>query len=223
VAVAVVAVLIAVSQAGGGDGATGLGGGEQLSGSRATIKLFDGVPQQGAVLGDRNAPARLIEFVDLQCPFCAQYTRQVLPTIVDRYVRSGRLRVELRPLTFIGDDSVRAAAAAEAAARQNRAWQFIDLFYRNQGPENSGYVTDDFIRQVARGAQVQPAPLITAADSGQGGALVARSAAEASRYKVQSTPSFLIATGGGQPQPLQVGSLTPDAFVEQIDSALKGR
>jgi protein-disulfide isomerase len=219
----VVAVLIAVSQSGGGDGAAGLGGGERLSGSAATVKLFDGVPQDGAVLGDANAPARLIEFVDLQCPFCAQYTRRVLPTIVDRYVRSGRLRVELRPLAFIGDDSVRAAAAAEAAVRQNRAWQFIDLFYRNQGEENSGYVTDDFIRQVARGAGLQPAPLISAADSGRGGALLARAKAEASRYGVRSTPSFLIATGGGQPQPLQVGELTPDVFVEQIDSALKGR
>jgi protein-disulfide isomerase len=222
VALAVIAVLIVVSQSGGGNGAVGLGGGERLSGAKATAKLFEGIPQKGAVLGDPKAPATLIEFVDLQCPFCAQYTRDVLPTIVDRYVRPGRLRLELRPLTFIGDDSARAAAATDAAARQDRAWQFVDLVYHNQGQENSGYITDAFIRRVAGAAGLRPAPLVSAADSGRGGALPARAEAEASRYGVQSTPSFLIATGGGKAKPLQVGQLTPQSFSQLIDAALSG-
>jgi protein-disulfide isomerase len=107
----------------------------------------------------------MVEFVDLQCPFCAQYTRDVLPTLINRYVRPGKLSIELRPLTFIGDDSRVAGQAAAAAAQRNRLWQFADLFYLNQGPENSGYVTADFLRSLARGAGLSPQPLLDAAQS----------------------------------------------------------
>ena len=51
----------------------------------------------------------MVEFADLQCPFCAEYTKNVVPTIVNRYVRPGKLRIEFRPLTFIGPDSAKAA------------------------------------------------------------------------------------------------------------------
>lgn len=220
-ALVVVGLLIALSQSGGDDDTEGLRGGERLSGAGAARQLFEGIPQSGAELGDPDAPARMVEFVDLQCPFCAQYTREVLPTLVDRYVRTGRLRIELRPLEFIGDDSVRGAAAVEAAARQDGAWQFADLFYRNQGMENSGYVTDAFIRRVGVGAGLRPAPLVSAANSGRKGVLREQAEAEASRYDVSSTPSFLIATGGAL-QPLEISQLTPDEFVKQIDSALAG-
>ncbi len=47
-----------------------------------------------------------------------------------------------------------AAKAALAAGEQNRYWNFVELFYRNQGVENSGYVTDDFLENVAKGAGV---------------------------------------------------------------------
>jgi protein-disulfide isomerase len=221
-ALVVVGVLVALSQSGGGDDPKGLGGGERLSGAAAANQLFEGIPQRGAELGDPDAPARMVEFVDMQCPFCAQYTRDVLPTLVDRYVRKGTLRLELRPLAFIGDDSVRGAAAVEAAARQGRAWQFTDLFYRNQGTENSGYVTDDFIGRVGVGAGLRPAPLVSAADAGREGALRKRAEAEASRYDVTSTPSFMIGTGSGRLQPLGISELTADEFVKEIDSALAG-
>ena len=154
-ALVVVGVLIAVSQS-GGDDESGLGAGESISGVRAVNELYDGIPQDGATLGNPNAPATMVEFLDLQCPFCAEYTRDALPTIVKRYVRSGQLKLELRPVAILGPDSATAAAAAAAAAQSNRIWQFSDLFYLNQGRENSGYVDDAFLRRIARGADVTP-------------------------------------------------------------------
>jgi protein-disulfide isomerase len=67
-----------------------------------------------------SAPATLTEFADLHCPFCADYARDVLPAVVDRYVRTGRLRLELQLLAFLGDDSLRGGRMAAAAARQDR-------------------------------------------------------------------------------------------------------
>jgi protein-disulfide isomerase len=221
-AVAVVAVLVVVSQSGEDEPGGGLGGGESLSGAGAANALFEGIPQTGARLGDPEAPVRLLEFVDLQCPFCAQYTERVLPTIVDRYVRTGEIQVELRPLAFLGDDSVRGAAAASAAADQNRMWQFTDIFYRNQGAENSGYVTDEFLRRVARASGVDPAPIVAAADGGRVSPLLRGAQRQADRYGVNSTPSFLIGPAGGELQPLQVGELTPEAFTGQLDQVVQG-
>ena len=94
----------------------------------------------------------LIEFADLQCPFCAQYTTSALPTVIEDYVRTGRLKMELRLLRFIGPDSERAAPrwpprrAAEQAAGTSSTSSTA-----TRAQENSGYVTDAFLRRVARG------------------------------------------------------------------------
>jgi protein-disulfide isomerase len=220
-AAVVVAVLIAVSQ-GGSDKTGGGANGGRLAGTAEVTKLFDGIPQNGATLGSPNAPVRMVEFVDLQCPFCAEYTRNVLPTLVSRYVRTGRMRIDMRPLTFIGDDSVTAAAAATAAAKENRMWQFVDPFYLNQGTENSGYVTPGFLRRLARAAGVDPGAVLSASAAGDGGSLVDQAQSEATRFGISSTPSFLVARRGEKLQRLDVSELTPSAFTQPIDDLLGG-
>jgi protein-disulfide isomerase len=217
-ALAVIGVLIAVSQGGGG-GEKGLGGGESIAGVGQVRQLFDGIPQNGAVLGDPKAPVTMVEFADLQCPFCAQYTRSALPTIVKRYVRPGKLRIEFRPLTFIGPDSAKAGGAAAAAAERNRLWQFADLFYLNQGTENSGYVSDSFLRGIARGAGLDPAPLLAASKTPDSIPLLRQAESEAQRNAISTTPSFLLGRGKSLRR-LAVSSLDPSQFTTAIEGEL---
>jgi protein-disulfide isomerase len=217
-AVAVVGVLIAVSQ-GGKDEPSGLGGGGSISGVQQVAQRFRGIPQEGSLLGDPNAPATMFEFVDLQCPFCAQYTRDSLPTVIDKYVRTGKINIELRPISILGPDSSTAAGGAAAAAQRNRIWQFVDLFYLNQGQENSGYVTDDFLTRIARGSGVPAAPVISASKSPESIPLLRQSAAEAQRAGVNSTPSFLLRKDG-QVQGIAVSSFEPGEFTAALDEAL---
>ena len=80
-----------------------------------------GIPQDGLSLGDPDAPVTLVEFADLQCPFCAEWAREALPVYVDDYVRTGQMRIEFRPLTFIGNESESAAEIAIAAGEQDKA------------------------------------------------------------------------------------------------------
>jgi protein-disulfide isomerase len=213
-AIVVVGALIAVSQGGGGsdDGGT--------TANVQPTHAFDGIPQRGATLGKPTAPLKMVEFVDLQCPFCAQYTRDVLPTLVQRYVRTGELSIEMRPLAFIGDDSLTAGKAAAAAADHNRLWQFADIVYHHQGRENSGYVTDDFLARVARAAGLDPGSLVAAAHSARTPALLTQAEREASQRNIDSTPSFLLGRRAGALQPLQVSQLEPSAFTGPIDAAL---
>ena len=67
--------------------------------------LFRGIPEHDGVLGDPRAPLTLTEYVDLQCPICAVASKQTLPWLVENYVRTGKAKLELRTLHFIGPDS----------------------------------------------------------------------------------------------------------------------
>ena len=97
--------------------------------TRATApatSAFTDIPRDGSVLGSPDAPATLVEYADVQCPFCAVYATTVLPTVVDRYVRTGRVKLELHVLAFLGQDSVTAARAVAAAAQQERSWELSE-------------------------------------------------------------------------------------------------
>ena len=86
---------------------------------RGARRLFEGIPQHGNVLGYASAPVTMVEYVDLQCPYCRAFETEVMPTMIRRYVRTGKLKVEARPLAFIGPDSERgrARAASRPASR----------------------------------------------------------------------------------------------------------
>jgi protein-disulfide isomerase len=186
-------------------------------------ELYAGIPQQGNRLGDRDAPATLVEIADLQCPFCAQYSGEALPTIVRDYVRTGKLDYELQIRSFLGRDSVRAAGAAAAAADQDRMYQFADLFYRNQGPENSGYANADFIGDIARqvhGLDVER--VVRAADDPLAQPAVRRGEQFARDLGSTGTPDFYIRQNG-QLTPLQPQGTSPEAYAAAIDAALAGR
>jgi protein-disulfide isomerase len=172
-------------------------------------------------LGRADAPVTMVEFADLQCPFCAEYARDALPTIVDRYMRTGRVRLELRLISIIGPDSVPAARTAAAAALQDRTWQFADLFSRNQGQENSGYVTDGFLRSLLWATPALDVQRALAASKGAAmGGLTRRAEAEASQQGVDATPTFFARHTGGPLEQLQPSSLTADAFTGPLDQLL---
>jgi len=220
VAAAVVAVLAIASS--GGDGEEGLGGGEQLAGAAEVDALFDGIPQQGIALGDPDAPVTLIEFVDLQCPFCAQFARDGIPDLVERYVRPGQLRIELQVLGFLGDDSVEASRVAAAASLQDRMWQFAELFFRNQGREGSGYVTQDFLRSVAGavdGLDVDQA--LEQAGGPDAEDVVGGAERAAGTLGVSGTPSFYAGPTDGGLEPIELTDLTAEAMAEQLEPLLQ--
>jgi len=147
-AIVAVAVLIVVSSNETSGGDTNL---EDVSLVAGQLK---GIPQNGMVLGDPRAKVRLIEFGDLKCPVCKGFSEEIVPKVIDSKVRSGEAKIEFKNFTIIDEESTPAGAAAIAAGEQGRAWNFIELFYRNQGLETSSYVTDEFLTEIARGAGV---------------------------------------------------------------------
>src|SRR5436305_175126 len=131
-ALAVVLVLIVVNSSGRGGDAKNIGGKPDVD------RLLAGIPQQKMVLGDPKGPVTLIEFGDLQCPVCAGFAKEILPPIIENQVKNGEPQIDFRNLTIIGDESIPAGAAALAAGEQGRGWNYLELFYRNQGDDRSG-------------------------------------------------------------------------------------
>jgi protein-disulfide isomerase len=185
--VAVAVLIVASSGSGGGDAS-------DIGGVQAVEKMLGGIPQEGLVLGDPGAEVELTEYGDLQCPVCKRFAEEVLPPVIEDQVRAGAVKIAFRNFPIIGPQSAPAGAAALAAGAQGRGWQFLELFYRNQGAQNSGYADDAFLTAVAKAAGVPNIPKWNLRR--QSPALeeeVEQSNEEAGRLGLTGTPSLTIA------------------------------
>jgi hypothetical protein len=147
--IVVVVVIVVVSSSGGDDAGT-----PEPAVEGEISKLLDGIPQEEMLLGDANAPVKIYEFGDLQCPFCKANAEEVTPEVIETAVRKGEANITFRQYIIIGPESIPAGEAALASGAQGRGWNFVELFYRNQGEENSGYVTEAFIESIGKSAGI---------------------------------------------------------------------
>jgi protein-disulfide isomerase len=152
--VAAVVVVAAIVLSSSGGGKKGLATGTQAQSNVAAVgSLLNGLPQSGNALGAAKAPVTMDYYGDLQCPVCQAFSLGALPKVIDNYVRPGKLRIRYRALQTATQDQQTfddQQVAALAAGKQRRLWQFVELFYREQGQEGTGYVTDSYLQGLAR-------------------------------------------------------------------------
>jgi protein-disulfide isomerase len=179
------------------------------------------IPQHGVILGEPGAKVTLIEYVDQQCPGCRFYTLTIFPTLVNEYVRPGKIDVRYHGFPFIGSDSRKALRILLAAGLQNRLWQLQEALYRHQGVENSGWMTDDLIRRLA--AQI-PGLDVNRLFTDAASEAISRSAdeqlASAKAAGIPGTPTFSIQIGKAKPYYVRVSDVTQ--FRAALDDALNG-
>jgi protein-disulfide isomerase len=125
---------------------------KDVKGRAAAKSLLGGITQRALALGSATAPVQIHEFADLQCPLCRQFDSSSAPDVIRSLVKTGEAQLVYEPLPVLGGDSTTAARSLEAAADQGKGWQFLTLFYANQGDENSGYVTTPFLDSIAGAA-----------------------------------------------------------------------
>src|SRR5262249_49263202 len=160
-----------------------------------------------------KAKLTMVEFNDMQCPVCKDYDATVFPVLIDKYVRTGKLRMEMRLQSFIGPDSVAGGKAVAAAAKQNQAWPYYHLFYVNQGQENSGYVTGDFLPSLGKAVPgLDVDKLMSDKDTPEAQAALDKGKADFEAAGFDGTPSFLVGPTGGQLQKLTYSKLDPEQF-----------
>jgi protein-disulfide isomerase len=224
--VAIIVVLLIVT---GGSGATKKVQSGTKAATEATAEissLIGGIPQSANVLGRPSAPVTLQYFGDLQCPICKEFSLGAFPSIVQSWVKTGKLKIEYRSLeTATREPEVfkTQQVAALAAGKQNKMWYFVELFYHEQGEEGSGYVTETYLQNLA---QQVPGLNLSHWTSGRNDpALVSQVTSDgqtANNAGFTGTPSFLIGKTGGASRKLEYSSLKdPSSFNAAIEKLLQ--
>lgn len=119
----------------------------------AVTSMLRGVPQEHNTLGYPHAPVTLVMFGDLECPTCRYVSLHTLPSLIKRFVRPGKLKIEYRSFeTATLEPAVfqKQQVAALAAGEQDKMWYFVELFYHEQGPEYTNYVNERYLDGLAR-------------------------------------------------------------------------
>lgn len=210
-AVVLVAIAIAISVGGGSSTPPPNSSSAKRAGAAVAAELA-GIPQSGSTLGAGRAKVTVTEFGDLQCPICRDFALGAESSLISNDVRSGKVKLVYRSLeTATGnspDPSVFATqqAAALAAGLQKHAWDFILLFYRQQGTEGTAYVTAAYLSALAR--QIPGLNFNKWASDRSSSSLSAQVVADgqaAAAKGYNSTPTIVVEGPKGAAQPI-VGS-----------------
>lgn len=169
------------------------------------------------VIGDPDAPVVLSEWIDMRCPFCALFNNESLPTLIEEYVDTGQVRIEIHPVSFFGEQSTAGAVALAAAADQGRFVEYLDVLYAAAPDKGHPDHTDEVLIGFAEDAGVPDLDAFTAAlDDRSRSEAVHRATNEAQRIGVQAVPFFVVgdqAISGAQPI---------DTFRSLLDQSLEG-
>jgi len=196
-----------------------------LPGAPEANNLFKGIPQNGLVLGRPSAPVEMEMFIDVQCPVCQNYEVNYLPTIVKKYIRTGKVQLHLEPWAFIGPQSDTGRLGLIAASFQNKGYEYAKVLYDNQQQENSGWLSDAMMTKIA--ASVTGLKLSTwqAAKNGSRVKEIASAVDKlAKKGKVTGTPTVWVGPAGGKLHDIVPAGYAPNLqqTEQALDKALRG-
>lgn len=171
-------------------------------------------------IGEPNAPVVMAYWLDFQCPFCKRFETETLPTLIEKYVNTGKLKIVFKDFQFLGEDSTAAGLAENAvweiAPESYQAWH--SAMYENQDAENGGWGKKEDIIVLTR--------TIPGIDADRVSALMEEKKdiyqkemdsdnQEGAKFGVSGTPGFVIgdqSISGAQPT---------NTFTQVIDALLK--
>jgi protein-disulfide isomerase len=222
-AIAVVAVLIAISSGGGTPNVVKPNSAAAKKAQTTINTLLAGIPQQGNTLGSPSAKVTITEYGDLVCPVCKSFALGAENQLIANEVRTGKVKIVYKALETASGQAnnsmfVPSQMAALAAGNQKKAWNYIELFYHEQGDESTSYVTDNYLGGLAK--QI-PGLNFSQWSSDRGGsslsAQVNAATSSATTSGFDSTPTIVVAGPKSQAQPL-VGNQTYSTLQAAIKS-----
>ena len=218
----VVLVLLVVAlwrTAGGGSGPAGGGSGSAAQQGGVISRQPDYShaerrdPADPFALGPVDAPVGLVVFSDYQCPFCARWSHETLPSMIAR-AEAGDLRIEWRDVNVYGADSERASLAAYAAAAQGHFWEYHDALFADGRTRSRGGLSEENLVALAAELGLERGQFRADMSSPAAAEEIARNARLGLDHGAMSTPVFVL---GGTPM---VGAQPPEVFLEALQSAL---
>ena len=186
----------------------------------------------GTSAGDPNAPVKLVEYSDFQCPYCKQYWQQTEAQMVDAYVKTGKVFYTDRSagnwvsgnIGQGGTESQDAAMAAYCAADQNKYWDMHDALFTNVIGEDAGSFTQRRLQAIAQSVGLDMNAFNSCYSSQKYLNQVNQDYKDALAAKIQGTPFFVISyIPKGQTQAVTTtldGAQPFSTFQQELDKAL---
>jgi protein-disulfide isomerase len=169
-------------------------------------------------MGDPNAPVKITEYSDFQCPYCKRFSDETEKQIVDTYVATGKVYFVYVPYgpggNYIGPESKAAAMAAFCAGDQGKFWEFHDILFANQTGENVGDYKDKRLLAFAETLSLDMTKFRSCFDGNQFAQKLQEGLTQGQQAGVGGTPYFLI---NGTPVE---GAQPFENFKQVIDTAL---
>lgn len=209
----VVALALAVAGCGGDED----GGDSDADVVAEKTELLAGIPQDGAVLGAADAPVKITEYLDLQCPFCKRASEELLPDLLTEFIEPGTASIEGRPIPQIGPASGDGALGAYAAGEQDKMWEFMEIAFANQEGEESGWLDRDLMEGIVTDIGLDVDKWSEDFTSDAAASWVSGGLTAAANDEAQGVPHYVIEGPGGREVIPGLGTI--DQFREAIASA----
>ncbi|WP_407317259.1 thioredoxin domain-containing protein [Isoptericola halotolerans] len=170
-------------------------------------------PEDLLAAGPVDAPVVLVVFSDYQCPYCAQWSHETLPEMME-HAEAGDLRIEYRDVNVFGEASERAARASYAAALQDEYWAYHDALYPDGETRTESELSEQALTDLAAELGLDTEQF--AADLNATGTVEQVQANQQLGLDLgaYSTPAFLL---GGEPI---VGAQPTQVFRDAFEAAL---
>jgi protein-disulfide isomerase len=162
------------------------------------------------VLGDAGARVTMIEFSDLQCPFCVTYNEETFPQIVEEFVEAGKIRYVMRefPLTAIHPQARRASQAALCAGKQDKYWDMRARILKNRDK-----LGDEDLTAYAQATGVDMEQWAGCLETNLYAEKVEADLKDGARLGIQGTPAFVLGlTDPGDPDKIRAMNLIEGAY-----------
>ena len=168
-------------------------------------------------LGDSNAPIKIIEFGDYQCPFCGEWFQHISPGLNEKYISTGQVQLFFVDYPFLGPDSYPAAYASFCAEEQDRYWEFHGELFINQGNTNDGWADSENIRLLAIETELDMEKFDQCMESTDHKEKLDTNLQMSLEHGINQTPTFFVLGPGGDFQKIE-GKQPLVVFDEIIDN-----
>lgn len=186
---------------------------KQEGGISADVFTANGSPY----LGDKNAPITLVEFGDYQCHFCNKFFHETEHTILENYVKTGKVKIIFKDYTIIGPDSITAALGAHCAEDQGKFWEFHDILYNKYTGENNGWASSENVIGFAAELNLDVDKFTICLKDKRHQAKIVASGSDAQKLGLTGTPAFFIINENNQVTPIQ-GAQPYEVFQRIFDA-----
>jgi protein-disulfide isomerase len=186
-------------------------------------------------MGDPNAPIKIVEFADFQCPFCERFHKETEPLLRQYYIDTGKVQYTFRSMgNFVSDNIARgkgttpttesqdAALAAYCAGDQNKFWEMHAYLFANALGEDAGSYTDKRLAAIAKKVGLNMDQFNSCYSSGKFRDRVQQDFQDGQAANVTGTPGFIITyTVNGETKTDRIDGAEPfSTFQQKLEAAL---